>query len=210
MNAIAAPKSRALNWLEGFALTFLLQGFPTFASAALLLKLAHHEIAGGVVLFVVMASIFHGLLTPWLAPKFPKLLEAQLRAAVLQCQPVVCRKDREVARPAHDVASTGDERAVAVAAGGGGDEYEVICAAVIPRCAHLGVPRKRRARNPFGVKAWLRDLREIRARVNVLARIDRLSLGNPGDVAPVGEGTSELRIHYGPGYRVYYVHRGRR
>ena len=75
MNAIAAPKSRVLNWLEGFALTFLLQSFPTFASAALLLKLVHHEIAGGVVLFVVMASIFHGLLTPWLAPKFPKFLE---------------------------------------------------------------------------------------------------------------------------------------
>jgi hypothetical protein len=72
MNAIVAPKSSALNRLEGFALTFLLQGFPTFASAALLLKLAHHEIAGGGVLFVVMASIFHGLLTPWLAPKFPK------------------------------------------------------------------------------------------------------------------------------------------
>jgi hypothetical protein len=75
MNAIVAPKSSAQNRLEGFALTFLLQGFPTFASAALLLKLAHHEIAGGVVLFVVTASIFHGLLTPWLAPKLPKFLE---------------------------------------------------------------------------------------------------------------------------------------
>ena len=41
----------------------------------MLLKLAHHEIAGGVVLFVVMASIFHGLLTPWLAPKFPKFFK---------------------------------------------------------------------------------------------------------------------------------------
>jgi putative addiction module killer protein len=55
---------------------------------------------------------------------------------------------------------------------------------------------------------WLRDLRDIRARAKVLARIDRLSLGNPGDVAPVGDGISELRIHYGPGYRVYYVQRG--
>jgi len=64
MNAIAAPKSSVQNRLEGFALTFLFQGFPTFASAALLLKLAHREIAGGVVLFVAMASIFHGLLTP--------------------------------------------------------------------------------------------------------------------------------------------------
>ena len=55
---------------------------------------------------------------------------------------------------------------------------------------------------------WLRDLRDIRARAKVLARIDRLSLGNPGDVAPVGDGVSEMRIHYGPGYRVYYVQRG--
>ena len=75
MNAIAAPKSSAQNRLEGFALTFLFQDFPTFAGAALLLKLAHHEIASGVVVFVAMASIFHGLLTPWLAPKFPKFLE---------------------------------------------------------------------------------------------------------------------------------------
>jgi hypothetical protein len=73
MNAIVAPKSRGLNWLEGFTLTFLMLGFPTFASAALLLKLVHHEIAGGVVLFVALASIFHGLFTPWLVPKFPKL-----------------------------------------------------------------------------------------------------------------------------------------
>ena len=55
---------------------------------------------------------------------------------------------------------------------------------------------------------WLRDLRDMRARAKVLARIDRLSLGNPGDVAPVGDGISEMRIHYGPGYRVYYTQRG--
>ena len=72
MNAIVAPKSRGLNWLEGFTLTFLLLGFPTFASAALLLKLVRHDIAGGVVLFVVLTSVLHGLFTPWLAPKFPK------------------------------------------------------------------------------------------------------------------------------------------
>ena len=75
MNAAIAPKSRSQNRLEGFALTVLLQGFPTFAGAALLLKLAHHEIAGGVVVFVAMASIFHGLLAPWLAPKFPKFFK---------------------------------------------------------------------------------------------------------------------------------------
>jgi putative addiction module killer protein len=55
---------------------------------------------------------------------------------------------------------------------------------------------------------WLKDLRDIRARAKVLARIGRLSLGNPGDVAPVGDGISEMRIHYGPGYRVYYIQRG--
>jgi hypothetical protein len=72
MNAIAAPKSSAQNRLEGFALTAILQGFPSFAAAALLLKLARHEIAGGPVLLVVSASVLHGLFTPRLAPKFPK------------------------------------------------------------------------------------------------------------------------------------------
>jgi putative addiction module killer protein len=42
----------------------------------------------------------------------------------------------------------------------------------------------------------------------VLVRIDRLAAGNPGDVKPVGEGISELRINYGPGYRVYYLQDG--
>ena len=51
---------------------------------------------------------------------------------------------------------------------------------------------------------WLDDLRDPRARACVQARIERLAAGNPGDVGPVGEGVSELRIDYGPGYRVYY------
>lgn len=51
---------------------------------------------------------------------------------------------------------------------------------------------------------WLDGLNDIRARARVLARIERLATGNPGDVATVGEGVSELRIDYGPGYRVYY------
>jgi putative addiction module killer protein len=55
---------------------------------------------------------------------------------------------------------------------------------------------------------WLRDLPNQRGKGKVLARIDRLALGNPGDVAPVGEGVSELRIDFGPGYRVYYQRRG--
>jgi len=55
---------------------------------------------------------------------------------------------------------------------------------------------------------WLSALRDKRARAKILIRIERLAKGNPGDVAPVGEGVSELRIDYGPGYRVYYVQRG--
>ena len=51
---------------------------------------------------------------------------------------------------------------------------------------------------------WIDGLRDVRARARILVRIERLSLGNPGDVRPVGEGVSELRIDYGPGYRVYY------
>lgn len=56
---------------------------------------------------------------------------------------------------------------------------------------------------------WLDGLRDIQARARVQARIARLALGNPGDVEPVGEGVSELRINYGPGYRIYFVQRGR-
>jgi putative addiction module killer protein len=51
---------------------------------------------------------------------------------------------------------------------------------------------------------WLDGLQDIQARAYILVRIERLATGNPGDVAPVGEGTSELKINYGPGYRVYY------
>ncbi|MGH7577535.1 MAG: type II toxin-antitoxin system RelE/ParE family toxin [Longimicrobiales bacterium] len=55
---------------------------------------------------------------------------------------------------------------------------------------------------------WFSRLRDRRARVRIDIRIRRLSLGNPGDVRSVGEGVSEMRIDYGPGYRVYYVRRG--
>ncbi len=55
---------------------------------------------------------------------------------------------------------------------------------------------------------WLDALRDLHARARVQARIERLAGGNPGDVEPVGEGVSELRIHYGPGYRVYFKQRG--
>jgi putative addiction module killer protein len=55
---------------------------------------------------------------------------------------------------------------------------------------------------------WFAELRDREARARITARIRRLSLGNPGDVKPVGSGVSEMRIDYGPGYRVYFLRRG--
>jgi putative addiction module killer protein len=57
---------------------------------------------------------------------------------------------------------------------------------------------------------WIDELQDIRARARILVRIERLSASNPGDVKPVGEGVSEIRIDYGPGYRVYYKKQGRK
>ena len=56
---------------------------------------------------------------------------------------------------------------------------------------------------------WLNGLRDIQARARILVRVERLAAGNPGDVRPVGKGVSELRIDYGPGYRVYYTKHGK-
>jgi putative addiction module killer protein len=58
--------------------------------------------------------------------------------------------------------------------------------------------------------AWLHKLRDSRARFRIYKRIDRLARGNPGDVEPAGEGVSEMRIHYGPGYRVYFKDTGKK
>lgn len=84
-----------------------------------------------------------------------------------------------------------------------------LCRANPPLAYLLGynalVPEIRQTEHFAG---WFSKLRDRQARSRILARIRRLQLGNPGDVAPVGEGVSELRISYGPGYRVYFVRRG--
>lgn len=77
MNAIAVSKSRMQNWMEGVTLTGLFHGLPTFVAAAMLIKLfSTSELVrdhGGVLIFVLMATALHAVVTPWLAPKFPKL-----------------------------------------------------------------------------------------------------------------------------------------
>jgi putative addiction module killer protein len=57
-------------------------------------------------------------------------------------------------------------------------------------------------------RKWIRSLRDSVAKAKIASRIQRLKFGNPGDVKPVGEGVTEMRIDHGPGYRVYYVNRG--
>ena len=52
---------------------------------------------------------------------------------------------------------------------------------------------------------WFADLRDRTAKTRIDIRIRRLSLGNPGDVKPIGEGVSELRVDHGPGYRVFFI-----
>jgi putative addiction module killer protein len=58
-------------------------------------------------------------------------------------------------------------------------------------------------------KKWIDNLRDNRARYRILTRIERLEAGNPGDVKPAGAGLSEMRVDYGPGYRVYYKDTGK-
>ena len=60
-------------------------------------------------------------------------------------------------------------------------------------------------RTALAFDRWLEDLRDMRARQRIIDRIERAQHGNFGDTAPVGQGVSEMRIHYGPGYRVYFV-----
>ena len=55
---------------------------------------------------------------------------------------------------------------------------------------------------------WLGRLKDRQARARIQMRLDRMALGNPGDVKPVREGISEMRVDCGPGYRVYFIQRG--
>lgn len=64
----------------------------------------------------------------------------------------------------------------------------------------------RNGRSPYA--AWLGGLRDARARARIILQVDRMELGLFGDSRPIGNGLSELRIHYGPGYRVYYGREG--
>ena len=76
-------------------------------------------------------------------------------------------------------------------------------------CSQLAtIGRVIEVRKTVAFARWLDDLRDIQARARVQARIERLIGGNLGDTKPVGEGVAELRIDYGPGYRVYFVKRG--
>jgi putative addiction module killer protein len=63
-------------------------------------------------------------------------------------------------------------------------------------------------RQTAAFRAWVANLKDIRAKARIAVRIDRLAAGNPGDAKPVGDGVSELRIDYGPGYRLYFTRRG--
>ena len=67
----------------------------------------------------------------------------------------------------------------------------------------------KRTRESSVYSKWIKNLRDERARYRTNARIERLKQGNPGDVEPAGEGISEMKIDYGPGYRVYYKDTGR-
>ncbi|TKW78127.1 MAG: hypothetical protein DI543_12050 [Bradyrhizobium icense] len=79
MTAIAMTKSRTQNWLEGVTLTGLFKGLPAFVAAAMLLKLfgSSHIVNddGGVLIFLLATTLLYALVTPWLAPKFPRFFK---------------------------------------------------------------------------------------------------------------------------------------
>lgn len=75
----------------------------------------------------------------------------------------------------------------------------------VPHGLHYNMLTIRRTREFI---EWIARLRDARTKARIALRIDRLAIGNPGDVKPVGDGVSELRIDHGPGYRVYFIRDG--
>jgi putative addiction module killer protein len=75
-----------------------------------------------------------------------------------------------------------------------------------PRRRQVQIYTDGRGRRPL--EDWLTGLRDIRARAVIRARVARLEAGNLGDCRPVGQGVQELRIHHGPGYRLYFAEAG--
>ncbi|MGY4629555.1 hypothetical protein ACVWY3_007311 [Bradyrhizobium sp. USDA 4486] len=143
----AARKSRLHNALEGLALTATLQSFPTFATAAFLLKLiGNHDLVGdpGVAIFVAVASLAHAMLAVTLGPSFPHLFKTVYEPQILRGPSVALRQDHGMAHPADRLAATRDHRAAAVGDGGCDGERRVR-ARISPRFQGAA---KGRARNP--------------------------------------------------------------
>ena len=122
MTILAAPKLTGRNRLECFALYVLLQGVPFYSGVALVMKLINAtEFVGepfGAAIFIAMVSTFHALVTPWLGPRFPLFLQAQLRAAVRRSDAVVLGKSLALAGASEHAAQIAEQFAAAVSPGG--------------------------------------------------------------------------------------------
>ena len=142
MTAITTPKSAQANRLEGFVLTALFQGFPTFAAAALVLKITgSHEIVGtryGAAFFVVLASLFFGLIMPSLGGKFPYRFKHAYEPLFFDASLLLEKIARWRAQPVTSLQLV--TKYVAVAAGGGGRERGVGYLIVIPGRRVSGEP----------------------------------------------------------------------
>ena len=137
MNTIVAVKLPRRNCLDGYALTAMFQGLPMFAGIVLCLKLmGAPEIKGhrwGAAIFVVLASLIHALLVPWLAPKFPKLIRHGYEPLFFDASLSFTDKIAQW-QQAGGFDRAGVERVNAGAVGGGGSEYSI---------THCGLPKSR-------------------------------------------------------------------
>ena len=128
MTAITESKTPSQNRLEGFALTALFLGLPTYATAVLAIKImGAREIVGspeGPVIFVVLASLFHGVMAPWLGAKF-KMFRQGYEPLFFDVHPVVLREDRAMARAAPGLAAARDDGGHDVGAGGRRGEHSL-------------------------------------------------------------------------------------